>query len=75
MKNTEQFVNVSAGSVIEMQTFIVEIVGKFEFTMTDQSERVFRAPSFVMVPMVDGELERGSQLPLAVSVVDREEDI
>ena len=73
MNDTEQFANVSANSVIEMQAFIVETVGKFEFAMTDQSERVCRAPSFVMVPKVDGELERGSQLPLAVSIVDRED--
>jgi len=75
MKDTEQITNVSANSVIEIQAFIVEIVGKFEFTMTDQSERVCRAPSFVMIPMVDGELERGSQLPLAVSVAAREDDV
>ncbi|KAI9568845.1 cytochrome P450 [Boletus coccyginus] len=62
-------------AVIEIQAFIVEIVGKFEFTMTDQSERVCRAPSFVMIPMVDGELERGSQLPLAVSVAARQDDV
>ncbi|KAF8141145.1 cytochrome P450 [Boletus edulis] len=55
-------------AVIEIQAFLVEIIGKFELTMTDRSERVCRAPSLVMVPMVDGELELGSQLPLAVSV-------
>ena len=43
--------------------------------MTDQSEKVCRAPSCVIVPMVDGELECGSQLPLAVSVAAREDEI
>ena len=75
VNNAEQFANVSANSVIEMQAFIVETVGKFEFTMTERSERVCRAPCSMMVPMVDGELEHGSQLPLAVSVAAREGDI
>jgi hypothetical protein len=72
MNDTEQFTNVPAYSVIEMQAFIVGTVGKCECTMTNQS---CRAPSFVMAPTVDGELERGSQLPLAVSVPAREDDV
>ena len=75
MNDSGQFANVSPNSVIEMQAFIVETVGKFEFTMTDQSERVCRAPCSMMVPMVDGELEHGCQVPLAVSVAAREDDI
>ncbi|KAG6382002.1 cytochrome P450 [Boletus reticuloceps] len=62
-------------AVIEIQAFLVEIIGKFEVTMTDRSERVCRAPSVVMVPMVDGELELGPQLPLAVSVAPHEQDV
>ena len=68
LKDTEQI----SDSVIEIQAFIVEIIGKFELTMTDQSERICRAPCVVMVPMIDGELERGSQLPLVVSIAARE---
>lgn len=58
-----------------MQTFLVEIVGKFEITMTDRSEKVRRGTSFVMVPVVEGEVELGAQLPLAVSVAAREDDV
>lgn len=57
-----------------MQAFLVEIIGKFEIAMTDRSERVRRGASFVMVPVIDGEVELGSQLPLAVSVAAREDD-
>lgn len=56
-----------------MQTFLVEIIGKFEITITDRSERVCRGASFVMVPVIEGEVECGSQLPLAVSVAVRED--
>ena len=73
-KCTEQIVNVSANSVIEIQAFLVEIVGKFDIAMTERSERVLRGSSSVMIPMVDGELEHGSQLPLSISVVAREDD-
>lgn len=64
---------VFANSVIEIQAFLVEIISKFELTMTDRSERVCRAPSSLMAPMVDGELECGAQLPLVVSVAARED--
>ncbi|KAG8220520.1 cytochrome P450 [Butyriboletus roseoflavus] len=64
---------VSSNSVIEMQAFLVEIIGKFEITMTDRSEKVRRGASFVMLPVIEGEVELGSQLPLAVSVAARED--
>ena len=59
-------------SVIEMQTFLLELVGRFEFAMTDKTERVLRHSAGVMVPMVEGELDRGIQLPLAVSPAPRD---
>ncbi|KAG9312334.1 cytochrome P450 [Chiua virens] len=60
-------------AVIEIQAFLVEMIGKFEFRMTDRSEMVIRGPSTVMFPTVEGEAVGGSQLPLAVSVAAREE--
>ena len=70
-KDTKQIMN---DSVIEIQTFIVEIIGKFELTMTERSERVRRGPPGMVIPVIEGELERGSQLPLAVSLAAREDD-
>ena len=52
----------------------MEIIDKFEVTMTERSEKVFRGPSGLMSPLIEGELERGIQLPLAVSVAAREDD-
>ena len=70
-KVTKQNMN---DSLIETQAFLVEIVGRFEFGMTERSERVCRGPGFLMVPVVEGELGAGAQLPLAVSVAAREGD-
>jgi len=51
-----------------MQAFLTEIVGKFEFTVTDNSDRVRREACLVMAPTVEGEVEKGIQLELRVSV-------
>ena len=53
----------------------MEIFGKFEFTVTERSEKIHRGPGVIMVPTVEGEFECGSQLPLVVSVAAREDDV
>lgn len=63
---------MAAYSVIEMQALLFELVGKFEFKMTDKAERVIRQLAIVMTPMVDGELDRGTQLPLAISLAPQD---
>lgn len=50
------------------------MVGKFEFEVTDKARRILREPAFVMAPMVDGELHRGGQLPLTVSVAPQDDE-
>ena len=62
-------------SLIEIQAFLSTLVGKFEFAMTDRAERILRQPMLVMAPMVDGELERGIQMPLAVSLASQDGEI
>ena len=62
-------------SLIEIQAFLSTLVGKFEFAMTDRAERILRQPMLVMAPMVDGELERGIQMPLAVSLAPQDGEI
>ena len=52
----------------------MDVIDKFELKMTAQSEKVCRENSLVMTPMVDGELDRGTQLPLEVSIAPREDD-
>ena len=59
--------------MIEIQAFLTEVVGKFEFALTDKSELVRREASVLMTPTVEGEVEKGAQLPLRVSVASRTE--
>ncbi|KAG1751043.1 cytochrome P450 [Suillus lakei] len=56
-------------AVIEIQAFLTEIVGKFEFGLTDKSELIRREACLVMAPTVEG--ENGVQLPLTVSLASR----
>ncbi|KAG2069036.1 hypothetical protein BDR04DRAFT_724529 [Suillus decipiens] len=58
-------------AVIEIQAFLTEIVGKFEFAPTDKTELIRREACLVMAPTVEGEVENGVQLPLRVSLAPR----
>ncbi|KAG1878934.1 cytochrome P450 [Suillus subluteus] len=58
-------------AVIEIQAFLTEIVGKFEFAPTDKTELIRREACLLMVPTVEGEVENGVQLPLRVSLAPR----
>ncbi|KAJ3995671.1 cytochrome P450 [Lentinula boryana] len=54
-------------AVIEVQAFIVELLSNFEFSATPQIDKVRREAAIVMVPTIEGEIEKGSQLPLRVT--------
>ncbi|KAG1824688.1 cytochrome P450 [Suillus subaureus] len=55
-------------AVIEIQAFLTEIVGKFEFAPTNKTELIRREACLVMSPTVEGEVGNGIQLPLRVSL-------
>ncbi|KZT27521.1 cytochrome P450 [Neolentinus lepideus HHB14362 ss-1] len=57
-------------AVIEMQVFVVEIVRNFQLSLPSDGKRVLRATSGVMAPVVEGEVEKGKQLPLTVELRD-----
>ncbi|KDQ56237.1 hypothetical protein JAAARDRAFT_690089 [Jaapia argillacea MUCL 33604] len=59
-------------AVMEMQVFLVELISNFEFSLTQKSEKLRRESCLVMVPTVEGEVEKGGQVPLKISVVDRD---
>lgn len=61
-------------SVDEIQAFLIEIIGRFELSMTELSARVYRGPTALISPPVEGELDRGHQLLLVVSMVAREDN-
>ncbi|KAJ3711587.1 cytochrome P450 [Lentinula raphanica] len=54
-------------AVIEVQAFIVELLSNFEFSATPQIDKIRREAALVMVPTIEGEVEKGSQLPLRVT--------
>ncbi len=59
-------------SVLELRAFITEVVNNFEFSLTKKSERIQREACGIMVPTVgQGEMEKGSQLPLRVAIASR----
>ncbi|KAF8131874.1 cytochrome P450 [Boletus edulis] len=62
-------------AVIQMQALLSTLVGKFEFAMTDKAKRIIRQPMIVMSPMIEGELDHGVQMPLAVSLASKDGEI
>jgi hypothetical protein len=49
---------------VEIQAFLIELIGTFEFAPT--KDTVLRAGSVVMQPVIAGEMAKGAQLPLRV---------
>ncbi|KAK0470227.1 cytochrome P450, partial [Desarmillaria tabescens] len=59
-------------AVMELHTFMIELLGTFEFSL-DDNEEVRRESTFVMTPTVEGQIEKGSQLRLEVKLTARNE--
>ncbi|PBL01943.1 cytochrome P450 [Armillaria gallica] len=59
-------------AVLELHAFITEVVNNFEFSLTKKSEQIRREAVGVMAPTVEGEMEKGSQLPLRVAFASRD---
>jgi hypothetical protein len=58
--------------VLELQAFLVEMVGNFEFTHVHDPSRFRRELSGgVTTPVVEGQYEKGCQLPLRITPVSR----
>ena len=58
-------------SVLELHAFITEVVNNFEFSLTKESQQIRRESCGIMIPTVEGEIEKGSQLPLRVAFASR----
>ena len=67
---TISFSDVAFGSVIELQAFIARLVREFNFSEVEGRPIRFLKPGLI-VPIVAGEEDKGTQLPLKVSLVDR----
>jgi hypothetical protein len=53
--------------VVELQAFLVELIEKFNFSPTEDTARVRRGSGFSMTPMLEGEKQAKSRLPLIIS--------
>jgi hypothetical protein len=54
--------------VLEMQAVLVELVENFEYRFPEDVE-IIRLNAGLMVPMVEGKMHEGVQMPLQVSVI------
>ncbi|THH17599.1 hypothetical protein EUX98_g9099 [Antrodiella citrinella] len=59
-------------AVYEIQAFLIELVANFEFAPTEASKKIRKEPCAIMAPTIEGEMERGAQMPLKVTLVQRE---
>ncbi|KDQ56231.1 hypothetical protein JAAARDRAFT_158180 [Jaapia argillacea MUCL 33604] len=59
-------------AVMEVQAFLIELISNFEFSLTENSKQLRRESCGVMVSTVEGEVEKGGQVPLRIPVVDRD---
>ncbi|KAJ6571321.1 cytochrome P450 [Mycena capillaripes] len=58
-------------AVYEYQTFLVELVKNFEFSMDPTlAAKVRREAAMVMVPTISGEVMKGSQMPITIRAID-----
>ncbi|KAL0573690.1 hypothetical protein V5O48_008261 [Marasmius crinis-equi] len=60
-------------AVLELQAFLVELIRNFEFSLTPECDKIRREICQVMVPTIEGELEKGGQCPLKVQFARRDD--
>lgn len=59
-------------AVLEIQCFVVSIFSSFELSLAVPYEKIRRNACEVMIPVVEGEVEKGVQLPVRVKIANRE---
>jgi hypothetical protein len=58
--------------ITEMHTFLVTLIRQFEFALPDDSPKVKRQRSGLVVPVVEGEEHKGVQLSLKLTPLGNE---
>ncbi|KIK60888.1 hypothetical protein GYMLUDRAFT_244041 [Collybiopsis luxurians FD-317 M1] len=61
-------------AVLELQTILYELLRNFEFSATPELDNVQRVTAFIMIPAIEGELEKGSRMPLKVTFAPKDEE-
>ncbi|KAG6883908.1 hypothetical protein C0992_007469 [Termitomyces sp. T32_za158] len=62
-------------AVIQLQAFLFELLGKYEYSATPESRDTRREAAIAMVPTLPGQLHKGSQLKLGIRAVTIEEGL
>lgn len=57
--------------IVELQAFLVELVNNFEFSCTPEAGKIRREACTVMAPTIEGQVEKGTQMPLRIKVAER----
>lgn len=57
--------------ILEIQTFLVELIRNFEFTLAVDHSLIRREASMAMAPTIAGEVEKGCQLPFIITSLAR----
>ncbi|KAL4269205.1 Cytochrome P450 superfamily protein [Pleurotus pulmonarius] len=61
-------------ALLEFQAFLVELVGTYEFSLTEESKKIRREPCGVMAPFVEGQTDKEAHLPLRITLATKGEE-
>ncbi|KDQ18788.1 hypothetical protein BOTBODRAFT_52044 [Botryobasidium botryosum FD-172 SS1] len=61
-------------ALVQLNTFLVELVRNFEFSPTEDLKRIRMESCLVVVPTLEGEVEKGAQMPLKVTLAPQDSD-
>ena len=59
-------------SVIEMHTFLVTLIRKFDFSLPNNGPEMRKMRTIGIIPVLAGEEHKGPQMPLRVSILENE---
>ncbi|SJL11330.1 uncharacterized protein ARMOST_14733 [Armillaria ostoyae] len=59
-------------AVMELHAFMIELLSNFEFSFTETHD-IRREACLVMTPTIEGQVEKGSQLPLKIRLAQRDD--
>ncbi|KAF4603148.1 hypothetical protein EYR38_003553 [Pleurotus pulmonarius] len=58
-------------AILELQAFLVELVGTYEISLTQEAKNIRREPCGTMTPFIEGQSGREAHLPLKVKLALR----
>ncbi|KAG9226824.1 hypothetical protein CCMSSC00406_0003503 [Pleurotus cornucopiae] len=58
-------------ALLEFQAFMIELVGTYEFSLTQEAENIRREPCGTMTPFIEGQSGREAHLPLRIKFASK----